>query len=190
MASLLHCHSTEIKGCLYAIAIIEQHYIEIKNNIISKRKKQNEIVICGNCQLDSSGWSVTKGTYTFMEYNSKNMINMEFGDKRKVEYWVDIYDVHEKVEISPHIYEHINLVCPLLYRKEKDPLFPPPSGTFFWKFSHKVHQWDQYTNVQWLFLANHKVCISHEFNKNDKKVTTCYIGLLSSKTFVLLVSLL
>ena len=66
-----------------------------------------------------------------MEYNSKNMINMEFGDKRKVEYWVDIYDVHEKVEISPHIYEHLNLVCPLLYRKEKDPLSPPPSGTFF-----------------------------------------------------------
>ena len=66
-----------------------------------------------------------------MEYNSKNMINMEFGDKRKVEYWVDIYDVHEKVEISPHIYEHLNLVCPLLYRNEKDPLFPPPSGTFF-----------------------------------------------------------
>ena len=179
MASLLHFHSTEIKGCLYAIPTIEQHYIEIKNNVISKRKKQNEIMICGNCQLGSSGWSVTRGTYTFMEYN-----------KRKVEYWVDIYDVHKKVDISPHIYEHLNLVCPLLYRKEKGPPFSPSVWNFFWKFSHKVHQWDQYTNVQWLFLANHKVCISHEFNKNDKKVTTCYIGLLSSKTFVLLVSLL
>ena len=74
------------------------------NNIISEAKKQKEVVICGDCQLGSPGWSATKGTYTFMDCNSKKMINMEFGDKREVEYWVNIYDVHKKVEVFPHIH--------------------------------------------------------------------------------------
>ena len=73
---------------LYAISTIEQHYIETRNDIISETKKQKEVVICGDCQLDSPGWSATKGTYTFMNYNSKKMINMEFRDKQEVEYWV------------------------------------------------------------------------------------------------------
>ena len=66
---------------LYAIATIEQHYIEMRNDITSEPKKQKEVVICGDGHLDSSGWSATKGTYTFMDYNSKNMINMEFEGK-------------------------------------------------------------------------------------------------------------
>ena len=72
---------------LYAIPTIEQHYIEMRNNIISETKKQKE-VICGDCQLDSPWWSTTYSTYTFMDYSSKKMINMELGDKREVEYWV------------------------------------------------------------------------------------------------------
>ena len=43
---------------LYAIPTIEQNYIEMRNNIISETKKQKE-VICGDCQLDSPGWSAT-----------------------------------------------------------------------------------------------------------------------------------
>ena len=73
---------------LYAIPTIEQHYTEMRNDIISEKKKQKKVVICGDCQLDSPGWSATKGTYTFMDYNCKKIINIEFGDKREVEYWV------------------------------------------------------------------------------------------------------
>ena len=71
---------------LYAIPTIEQHYIELRNNIISEKRKQKEVVICGECQLGLPGWSATKATYTCMNYNSKKMINMEFGDTREVEY--------------------------------------------------------------------------------------------------------
>ena len=72
---------------MYAIPTIEQHYIEMWNAIISEAKKQREVVICGDCQLNSPGWSATKRTNTFMDYNSKKMINVEFGDKREVEHW-------------------------------------------------------------------------------------------------------
>ena len=53
----------------------------MRNDITSEPKKQKEVVICGDGQLDSSGWSATKGTYTFMDYNSKNRSNMEFEGK-------------------------------------------------------------------------------------------------------------
>ena len=62
---------------LYAIPTIEQHYTELRNDIISETKKQKEVAICGDCQLDLSGWFATKETYACMDYNSKKMINME-----------------------------------------------------------------------------------------------------------------
>ena len=62
---------------LYAIPTIEQHYTELRNDIISETKKQKEVAICGDCQLDLSGWFATKETYTCMDYNSKKMINMK-----------------------------------------------------------------------------------------------------------------
>ena len=47
-------------------------------------KKTDNIIICGDCQLDSHGWSATKGAYTFMNFENKKLKSMEFGDKREV----------------------------------------------------------------------------------------------------------
>ena len=68
---------------LYAIPAIEQCYNELRLNVISDMKKTDNI-ICGDCQLDSPGWSATKGACTFMNYENKKLISMEFGDKREV----------------------------------------------------------------------------------------------------------
>ena len=133
---------------LYAIPTIEQHYIEMRNNIISETKKQKE-VICGDCQLDSPGWSTTYSTYTFMDYNNKKMINMEFGDKREVEYWVIHLWRSQKSRNFPSYSRASNFGLshsPVI--QGKGLFFSPSLRNFFWKFSHKVHQWDQYKNVQ------------------------------------------
>ena len=69
---------------LYAITAIEQCYNELQGNVIFDMKKTDSIIICGDCQLDSPGGSATKGACTFMNYENKKLISMEFGDKREV----------------------------------------------------------------------------------------------------------
>ena len=49
-------------------------------------KKTDDIIICGDCQLDSPGWSATKEAYTFMDYENKKLISMKSGDKREVRF--------------------------------------------------------------------------------------------------------
>ena len=36
--------------------------------LTSFRDQFTETILCGDCQLDSSSWSATKGAYTFMDY--------------------------------------------------------------------------------------------------------------------------
>lgn len=47
-------------------------------------KKTDSIIICGDCQLNSTGWSATKEAYNFMNYENKQLISMEFGGKKEV----------------------------------------------------------------------------------------------------------
>lgn len=69
----------------YAIPTIEQEFEEMRDTIIQELQTRSEpVVLCGDCQLDSPGWSVTKVAYTFTEYNSKKLVSMKFGDKREV----------------------------------------------------------------------------------------------------------
>ena len=69
---------------LYAVPAIVQCYNELRLNLISDMKKTDNIIICGDCQLDSPDWSATKGAYTFMNYENKKLISMEFQDKTEV----------------------------------------------------------------------------------------------------------
>ena len=83
----------------------------MRNDIISEVKKQKEVVICGDFQLNSPGWSATKGTYTFIVKRSL-IWNLETNKRKNIGSF--IYDVRKKVKISPHIHEHPILVCPTL----------------------------------------------------------------------------
>ena len=70
---------------LYVNPAVQQQYDEKETEIINELKKKNSSqIVCGDCQLDSPGWSATKGTYTFMEHENKKLIAMQFGDKREV----------------------------------------------------------------------------------------------------------
>ena len=54
---------------LYAIPTIEQEFVEMRASIVQKRQSRLEpVILCGDCQLDSPGWSATKGAHTFMDY--------------------------------------------------------------------------------------------------------------------------
>ena len=68
---------------LYVNQAVQQQYGKKEEEIIAKLKDLSQ-VICGDCQLDSPGWSATKGTYTFMEHGTKKLVAMQFGDKREV----------------------------------------------------------------------------------------------------------
>lgn len=63
---------------------MQQTYDDIEHDIIESMSHQDEVIICGDCQLDSPGWSATKGTYTFMDHQSKKIVTIQFGDKREV----------------------------------------------------------------------------------------------------------
>ena len=132
-----------------AIPTIEQHYIEMRNAIIFETKKQREVVLCRDCQLDSPGWSATKRTYTFLDYNRKKMINVEFGDKREVEHWViHLWRLQKSRNLLPYSrtsnfgLSHCSVV------QGKGIPFSSSLENLFWKFSHKLHQWDQYATIQ------------------------------------------
>ena len=67
---------------LYAAPAILQ---ELRDSIMEDIKKKDEaIVLAGDCWMDSPGFSATKGTYSFMDTNSEKVVSMEHGDKRQV----------------------------------------------------------------------------------------------------------
>ncbi|XP_057291839.1 uncharacterized protein LOC130614426 [Hydractinia symbiolongicarpus] len=79
---------------LYVSPAVQQTYDDIEHDIIESMSHQDEVIICGNCQLDSPGWSATKGTYTFMDHQSKKLVMMQFGDKREVNLQSTKLEVH------------------------------------------------------------------------------------------------
>ena len=53
-------------------------------SILDAKQEGSDIVLCGDARMDSPGFSAAKGAYTMMDYNTKKIFTMEFGDKREV----------------------------------------------------------------------------------------------------------
>ena len=46
--------------------------------------KGNYVVVCGDGRMDSPDFSATKGSYAIMDYDTKKLLTIEFGDTREV----------------------------------------------------------------------------------------------------------
>ena len=68
---------------LYAAPTINQEY-ECMQSCNMEQMKSCTVILCGDCRMDSPGFSATKGTYSFMDYESKMIVTMAHGDKRQV----------------------------------------------------------------------------------------------------------
>ena len=74
---------------LYVSPTVEQEFQEMRRKVVTEAKRKgSDIVICGDARMDSPGFSATKGAYTLMDYSSKKIFTMEFGDKREVSYFM------------------------------------------------------------------------------------------------------
>ena len=51
---------------------------------IEQLKSSSSVILCGDCRMDSPGFSATKGTYSFMDYETNVLVVMAHGDKRQV----------------------------------------------------------------------------------------------------------
>ena len=72
---------------LYVSPAVEQEFDAMRVSIIKKLKeKSSDVVLCGDARMDSPGFSATKGAYTLMDYETKQLLTMEFGDKREVQH--------------------------------------------------------------------------------------------------------
>ena len=68
---------------LYAAPTVNQEY-ECMQSRNREQMKSSAVILCGDCRMDSPGFSATKGTYSFMDYDSKMIVAMAHGDKRQV----------------------------------------------------------------------------------------------------------
>lgn len=70
---------------LYVSPTVDQEFQDMRSKVVFAAKQEgSDIVLCGDARMDSPGFSATKGAYTLMDYNSKKIFTMEFGDKREV----------------------------------------------------------------------------------------------------------
>ncbi len=70
---------------LYVSPTVDQEFEDMRRDVIITAKQEaSDIVVCGDARMDSPGFSAKKGAYTLMDYNSKKIFTMEFGDKREV----------------------------------------------------------------------------------------------------------
>ena len=70
---------------LYVSPAVDQEFQDMRRKVIfDAQQKGSDIVLCGDARMDSPGFSATKGAYTLMDYNTKKIFTMEFGDKREV----------------------------------------------------------------------------------------------------------
>lgn len=70
---------------LYVSPTVEQGFNEMRCKIIQRVTEQGgDIVVCGDGRMDSPGFSATKGSYTIMNYETNELLTMEFGDAREV----------------------------------------------------------------------------------------------------------
>ena len=54
----------------------------MRDLIMEDMKKRNKaVVLAGDSQMDSPGFSATKGSYSFMDIESQKVVSMEHGDK-------------------------------------------------------------------------------------------------------------
>lgn len=75
-----------VQYCSKAITpSVDQEFNEEQDKVIKKVQcKNSKFTICGDGRADSPGFSALKGTYTLMDYESKKLLTMEYGNKRKV----------------------------------------------------------------------------------------------------------
>ncbi len=72
---------------LYVSPAVDQEFNEMRNEMLQDLQvNSSNVVACGDGRMDSPGYSATKGTYALMDFESKNLLTMECGDKREVCY--------------------------------------------------------------------------------------------------------
>eukprot|EP00112_Aurelia_sp_Birch-Aquarium-sp1_P000731 Seg1070.15 transcript_id=Seg1070.15/GoldUCD/mRNA.D3Y31 product="hypothetical protein" protein_id=Seg1070.15/GoldUCD/D3Y31 len=70
----------------YVATAVEQEFSELRDSVVDKcRARGEKVIVCGDGRMDSPGFCATKGSYTMMDYASKQLITMECGDKREVQ---------------------------------------------------------------------------------------------------------
>ena len=69
---------------LYAAPTVNQEYENMQTHNVEQMKSSSTVILCGDCRMDSPGFSATKGTYSFMDYDSNIIVTMAHGDKRQV----------------------------------------------------------------------------------------------------------
>ena len=69
---------------LYAAPTVNQEYGSMQSCVIEQLKSSSAVILSGDCRMDSPGFFATKGTYSFMDYESNMIIAMAHGDKRQV----------------------------------------------------------------------------------------------------------
>ena len=82
---------------LYAAPTVNQEYQLMQKHNLEQIKSSSTVILCGDCRMDSPAFSVTKGTYSFMDYESNMVVSMAHGDKRQVSmyfWWYLLLTVH------------------------------------------------------------------------------------------------
>ena len=70
---------------MYVSPTVDQEFKDTRERIVTATKERGEsVILCGDGRMDSPGFSATKGAYTLMNYETKELVTMEFGDKREV----------------------------------------------------------------------------------------------------------
>ena len=56
----------------------------METDLMEKYKASEEVILSGDCRMDSPGFSAVKGTYSFMDHTTGMILSMEHGDKWQV----------------------------------------------------------------------------------------------------------